>query len=96
VAGAQAERLCAFARRHLDACVVVAAPRWPAENYAAEGLSLGSIWKDTDIAVPEPGSFENALTGEVLRTARSGERHLLPVQAVLANFPVAFLERRSS
>jgi (1->4)-alpha-D-glucan 1-alpha-D-glucosylmutase len=95
VEGQQADRVCAFARRHREACVVVVAPRFMAQDHIAGQLPLGSVWRDTQIVVPEAGVFENILTGEMIRTVTDGERELLRLAAVFESFPAALLERRS-
>ncbi|MDR3516603.1 MAG: malto-oligosyltrehalose synthase [Azospirillaceae bacterium] len=83
--GAKAQLLFAFARHSEDHRVIVVAPRlwpliWPATATAA-------IWDDTRLQVPS-GSYLNVLTGEPwLSNGADG----LPVQALLANFPVALL-----
>ena len=96
VEGRQADRVCAFARRYRDACVVVAAPRFSTQDHLTGRLPLESVWQETHIVVPGPGSFGNVLTGEVIRTVADTGRQLLPLSAVFESFPAALLEKRSS
>jgi len=96
VAGAQADHLCAFARQSGEQTVIVAAPRLFAGLLSEQAQApLGpAVWGDTQVELPSAWSgtlFRHVLTGESLRPAPEGEGALLPVSALLANFPVALL-----
>jgi len=94
VEGRRAEHLCAFARRHDQATVVVVVPRCVA-HLAPEGrLPLEKVWADTWVEAPSAGAFENVLTGENHRTERRSDRDRLSAAALLRSFPVAMLEWR--
>jgi len=96
VEGAQAERVCAFARRRDAAMIISVAPRCIARLAPPGAPPLGDVWRDTWIQVPQAGVFENVLTGERYAAQPRGEHPALPVDAVLGAFPVALLELRDS
>ena len=59
-------------------------------------LPLGErLWRDTRIELPAAGAYVNVFTGERLH-AEEGEKPALALSAVLADFPVALLERIES
>jgi (1->4)-alpha-D-glucan 1-alpha-D-glucosylmutase len=92
-AGAQATRLCAFARTGADATVLVVAPRLIARMVDELGAPLGeAAWSDTTLVLSDAlrGRYRNVFTGEELEC---GTAVGLPVARVLARFPVAILQR---
>src|SRR5690606_37971866 len=91
VEGAQAERVCAFARRLDDALVVTAVPRWVATFTRAGAAPLGEVWNDTWLELPRPGRYRNLLTGEEWLAEARGQGHGLAVSAAFRSFPVALL-----
>ena len=98
VTGEKAEHVCAFERSlNLDAVVVVA-PRFFTRLVSdAMDLPLGEdAWGDTRIVVPceVPGSrYRNIFTGEIVSSITDDGVAVLKLAEVLANFPVAMLER---
>jgi maltooligosyltrehalose synthase len=53
---------------------------------------VGAVWEDTRVLLPEPlrGPAQNVFTGEVI----PGDFRELPLDEVLAGFPVALLSVR--
>jgi len=98
VMGEKAEQVCAFERSlDLDAIVVVA-PRFFTRLVSdARSLPLGEeVWGGTRIVAPceIPGSrYRNVFTGEIVSSITEDGGAVLKVAEVLANFPVALLER---
>ena len=99
--GRRKEQICAFARHTDKKAGVVIIPRFLTHiSQNAEEVPFGrEIWKDSWVVIPDEmtgGEFFNIFTGETVREdAREGEK-VLPLDAVLANFPVALLERKES
>ena len=86
VVGRHAERVLAFARRNEDTWAVAVVPRLVA------GLgfrSLGDVWRDTRIALPEsaPGTWSNVFTGEPLAVLAGA----ISLRDAFAHMPVAML-----
>jgi len=77
--------VCAFVRRHGDAAVAVAVPRFPSRLTRPGRFPLGDLWRDTTL--PLPGRWRNTFTGDEV----SGDS--LPLRDVFARFPVAVLEK---
>ncbi len=98
--GPRAGNLCAFVRAGEGESVLAVVPRFLSELIAGPNeRPLGeSVWRDTFVVLP-PGHgasrFGNIFTGEVVVPVESEGRSRLPVEAVLANFPVALLEASS-
>ena len=81
--GRNAERICAFARHHAGAALVVAVPR------LAYGLFRDAEpvdWGTTEIGLPSPGPWHNVFTG-----AEFGVGDRIGAAALFADFPVAVL-----
>ncbi len=95
VYGSNAEHLCAFARGHEPATAISVAPRWLGRLSSTDTtLPLGTVWQDTCIQTPQQQAdrrFVNVFTGEQVKTEQRDGKAVLPVVAVLANFPVAVL-----
>ena len=94
--GEKADHLCAFARRLDGQLAVVAVPRLAAGLLGRDEsiLPLGpEVWRDTYLLLP-PGAVDgvlyNILTGEELRPAGDGNRHLAAAD-FFRSFPVALL-----
>ncbi|MFL6653920.1 MAG: malto-oligosyltrehalose synthase, partial [Sulfurifustis sp.] len=94
VEGARAEHLCAFARRHGQALVVIVVPRCVARLVPERELPLGAVWDDTWVEAPGEGAFENIFTGEACTAQQREEHAWLPAASLLNVFPVALLARR--
>jgi (1->4)-alpha-D-glucan 1-alpha-D-glucosylmutase len=90
--GARAAHLCAYARGDAEAAVIVVAPRLVAGlTGGAEQLPLGeATWGDTALALPAElrGRYRDLLTGRVHEAGAE-----LPLAALLAELPIALLER---
>lgn len=98
-AGRGRDHLCAFVRRKGHRAVIVAVPR------LIVGLTEGAripptgekVWADTRLVLPADGagqSYRDVFTGATLRSAPLGEGAFgLEMASVLADFPVAMLER---
>jgi (1->4)-alpha-D-glucan 1-alpha-D-glucosylmutase len=99
--GKRKEQICAFARHTDQKVAVVIIPRfWTHISQDAEEVAFGrEIWKDSWVVIPDKisgGELFNIFTGETVRgDAREGKK-VLPLDAVLANFPVALLEKKES
>jgi len=91
VEGADADRICAFARLADAAACVVVAPRFFAGLIAEGGaIPLGASWGDASIALANElagRSWRNVLTGERLQ----GMGAALPAARALAELPLAAL-----
>jgi (1->4)-alpha-D-glucan 1-alpha-D-glucosylmutase len=96
-AGDKAGHLCAFQRSLPGKSVVVVAPRLVAGLAGgAEVAPVGEVWGDTRLLLPpdEAGvKYRNIFTGELLKVERDRDEAALTLTAVLAQFPVAILER---
>ncbi len=96
VCGSASEHLCAFARVHGAAIVLVLTPRLLThimpDNY---DIPLGeAVWADTHVVLPETWgnvSFRHLLTAETIHTRRVGTQSTLPVAVAFRSFPVAML-----
>ncbi len=97
VQGPQAERLCAFARRHAQREALVLAPIKLAALAPADTdpLPLGeAVWGDTRIRLPEGSEgrgYTHLFTGELHRPEHDGQGPWLPAARILEHFPVALL-----
>lgn len=98
VRGARAEHVCAFARVHEGAVVVVAVGRWFTKlaERAADWTKIAFQWDDTALVLPFGGTLENVLTLERLTLANGagparGALTTLPAAALFARFPAALL-----
>ncbi|MFL6652387.1 MAG: malto-oligosyltrehalose synthase, partial [Sulfurifustaceae bacterium] len=86
VEGARAEHLCAFARRHGQALVVIVVPRCVARLVPERELPLGAVWDDTWVEAPGEGAFENIFTGEACTAQQREEHAWLPAASLLNVF----------
>jgi (1->4)-alpha-D-glucan 1-alpha-D-glucosylmutase len=98
VQGERADHVCAFARSLGDASIIAVAPRFFTRLVGDPGWQpLGpEVWQGTRIVLsPEGigGRYRNVFTGEILAAARREGSWMLALAEVLANFPVALLER---
>jgi (1->4)-alpha-D-glucan 1-alpha-D-glucosylmutase len=99
VHGEKKEHLCAFARVDGEQVVVTVVPRLIAGVLSdASQPPIGpEVWGDTSITLPTelPGDiYRMAFTGEVIRARTIAGRRQIQISDVLADFPVAFLERQ--
>jgi (1->4)-alpha-D-glucan 1-alpha-D-glucosylmutase len=98
VQGRHAAHVCAFARVHATAEVVVVVPRLFTRLLPqAHDLPLGvDIWGDTGVVMSASlrgGRYRQLFTGGVVESSLVDGSSTLPLAAVLAHFPVAVLER---
>ena len=97
--GSHAAHVCAFARRSGAAAVVVTVPRLTT-RLTGNGarLPLGAnVWADTHILIPQEigdGIYVDVFTGVERRATPGSGGFTLAVGDILADFPVALLERR--
>jgi (1->4)-alpha-D-glucan 1-alpha-D-glucosylmutase len=96
VHGSQAPHVCAFARHHAGAWVVVIAPRLYRRLLDdPERLPLGAaVWQDTLVELPRDegrGELLNVLSGTRVLPVRYGSGSALQVAQALEEFPVALL-----
>lgn len=98
--GSRAEHVCGFVRKSTQSAVVVVVPRLIAKLNGDEiGPPLGrDRWGDTSVSLPtqlQSASFRNLFTGEItsLREPASSDAGRWPIGDLLAEFPVAVLER---
>ena len=101
VAGAKANQIVAFIRKHEANCILVIVPRLVASllnhNDNDKEFDLPpigpSIWDDTHLLLPFSdcsGNYRNAFTGEVLEVhPGSGGYSRIDVAQILSKFPVA-------
>ena len=92
------EHFCALARQKEERTVLVVVPRFLTSLVKnADAMPLGEqVWGDSQIVIPEEiagDEFRNIFTDEIVKKVRRDGEGLLPVGEVLANFPVAMLER---
>ncbi|ALC15343.1 maltooligosyl trehalose synthase [Desulfuromonas soudanensis] len=97
VRGERSDHVCAFARREGEREVIVVAPRLftrllqnPAD------LPLGQrVWEKTCLVLPagEEERYRNVFTGEISPSRPQGDLRVLLLSELLADFPVALLER---
>jgi (1->4)-alpha-D-glucan 1-alpha-D-glucosylmutase len=99
-AGARAEHVCGFVRKSAESAMVVVVPRLIAKlNGDATGPPIGrDRWADTSVSLPtqlQSASFRNLFTGEITsaRDPASSDVGRWPIGDLLAEFPVAVLER---
>jgi (1->4)-alpha-D-glucan 1-alpha-D-glucosylmutase len=98
VRGERADHVCAFARSLGEGSVIAVAPRFFTRLVGGPGeLPLGrEVWQSTRIVLPpqaEGERYRNVFTGEMLAAARQEGVEGLYLADVLANFPVALLEK---
>ncbi|PKN13323.1 MAG: malto-oligosyltrehalose synthase [Deltaproteobacteria bacterium HGW-Deltaproteobacteria-4] len=98
VEGPCQDHVCAFERASSDSAFLVVVPLCCSHLLADEqGLPLGEkIWQGTQILLsPESSaaSYRNLLTGEILHAVDGEGGWNLLLAEVLANYPVALLER---
>jgi (1->4)-alpha-D-glucan 1-alpha-D-glucosylmutase len=96
--GNLSEHVCALARQRKEETVLVVVPRFlvPLVERDEEGPLSREVWGDTRIVIPEeiPGNrFTDIFTGETIEKTEQDGQGVLPLGHVLANFPVAMLER---
>jgi len=91
--GERRHHLCAFARSHGSAAVVVAVPRLVA-RLAADRPPLGDeVWGETWLPLPagEPATYRNLFTGGTVDARERDGRPALSAGRVFQDFPVALL-----
>jgi (1->4)-alpha-D-glucan 1-alpha-D-glucosylmutase len=98
VRGERSDHVCAFERSLGESSVIVASPRFFTRLTQEPGeLPLGpEVWLGTRIVLPPEGRggrYRNVFTGEMLAPERQEGGAMLHLAEVLANFPVALLER---
>lgn len=90
--GEKARHVCAFAREHDGAAVVVVAPRLVAGLTAGETrMPLGDVWGETQLVLPEAlqhKALTDIFTGQTIGRAANGQ---IPLAGILCYFPVAVL-----
>ena len=97
--GERSDNACAFERCNGDRVAVVVAPRFfvSLTNQGARYPLGEAVWGDTRVLLPfegeEAGRYRNIFTGDVLEPARDDGVSTLQLAEVLAEFPVALLER---
>jgi len=99
--GARADHVCAYERHLGGKSVVVAAPRFftrlvPEPSAAPPGPE---VWEGTRIVLPAEGAeglYRNVFSGETLSSEREEGDEVLSLANLLADFPVALLERVGS
>jgi (1->4)-alpha-D-glucan 1-alpha-D-glucosylmutase len=93
--GRAAVHIVAFARRSGEKEIVTVAPRLLAKLMDGRlDPPLGAAFEDTRLPTAE-GQFVNLFTGATLSTEERDGSSYLPLDRVLADFPVALLERVS-
>jgi (1->4)-alpha-D-glucan 1-alpha-D-glucosylmutase len=98
VTGNKEQNVCAFARRLNSSSVIVVVPRFFTSVLSGgNNLPLGrQAWVDTAVIVPfarEGTEYRNVITGEMVQVKERDEAVLMELSELLANSPVALLER---
>ncbi|HJW85885.1 MAG TPA: malto-oligosyltrehalose synthase [Candidatus Brocadiaceae bacterium] len=98
VKGERSRYICAFARRLGTATLVVVAPRFFSRLIQKQDeLPVGkTVWADTFLSVPFEAagvSYRNIFTGEKVSSWKYGDTTAFSVSEILANFPVALMEK---
>jgi (1->4)-alpha-D-glucan 1-alpha-D-glucosylmutase len=98
VRGERADNVCAFMRSLGEASAIAVAPRFFTRLVGGPGeLPLGrEVWQATRIVFPPEaggGRYRNVFTGEILASERQEAGEMLYLADLLADFPVALLER---
>ena len=98
VKGERSRYICAFARRLGTATLVVVAPRFFSRLIQKQDeLPVGkTVWADTFLSVPFEAagvSYRNIFTGEKVSSWKYGDATAFSVSEILANFPVALMEK---
>lgn len=93
VEGDRAAHVCAYARTHDDAAVVVVTGLYWSKLLGSDGTDqemngYGTVWDDTRLQLPAAGTWRNVLDGTE-RDLRSVD---VPVGELLQQFPVAVLQ----
>ncbi|KPV50566.1 hypothetical protein SE17_26175, partial [Kouleothrix aurantiaca] len=91
-----AEHVVAFARADGEGEALAIAPRLPARLTGGDGAPLGVAWGDGLLQLPASAlgaRYRNIFTDEVYTVGEHEGVQGLPLAQVLANFPVALLER---
>jgi (1->4)-alpha-D-glucan 1-alpha-D-glucosylmutase len=91
--GPASEHVVAFARRHGDDALVVAAGRLFAALDAAARPPVGPVWEETALDAPTAGEWVNLLTGERVSTRDEAGAPRLAAAEVFATLPWALLVR---
>ncbi|HMM75628.1 MAG TPA: malto-oligosyltrehalose synthase [Gammaproteobacteria bacterium] len=92
--GEHADRLCAYARRHAGAQLVVVVPRLLHALVAEDAAGPApAIWGDTAVLLDpaSPLEYEDAITRLALRATRDADGTRLRAAELFAQFPVAAL-----
>jgi (1->4)-alpha-D-glucan 1-alpha-D-glucosylmutase len=92
--GAQAERLCAFARKRQRQVVLAVAARWFTDLSPASELPLGQVWTGTWLEVPisHAGSvWVNAFTGEKITAYDRNGVPVLDAEKIFRSFTCGLL-----
>jgi (1->4)-alpha-D-glucan 1-alpha-D-glucosylmutase len=89
------KNVCAFAREKEGRALLAIVPRLLAGLGANPNAPpLGKIWEDTELILPVDlagDHFYNIFTGETTRVKEREGKKVLPLEAVLAVFPLALL-----
>jgi (1->4)-alpha-D-glucan 1-alpha-D-glucosylmutase len=95
--GPRAEHLCAFARRHGDEELLVAAGRWYARLAGEDDAPpVAGTWAGTRLALPTAGAgrrYRNLLDGRLTAAQAGEDGPELDLAGVFAHLPVALLLR---
>jgi (1->4)-alpha-D-glucan 1-alpha-D-glucosylmutase len=98
--GNRKEQVCAFTRHTEKKAAVIIVPRFLTRiSQDPEEISSGrEIWKDSWIVLPGEmagAKFFNIFTGEPVQEDEREGKKVLPLDGVLANFPIALLEGKN-
>ena len=91
--GSRAEHVIALGRELERETAIAVVPRFAA-RLRLPGAPIGPVWDGTWLELPAgaPHLYHNVLTGERVEAVLREGRPVLPLDAVLATFPVALLE----
>ena len=95
--GIRADHLCAFGRSCEGSALIVVVPRWFCRLSGGEPtMPVGdALWGDTRIELPSDfeGAYRCILSGQSVLPGQDGGAACLEAAEVIADFPVAVLER---
>ena len=98
IKGEKSRHICAFARKSETATLVVVAPRFFSKLIQKQDeLPMGkAVWADMFLSIPfetAGAPYRNVFTGEIVYTWKYGDTTAFSVSEILANFPVALMEK---
>lgn len=96
--GEKSHHVCAFARKSGTSTLLVVVPRFFTKLVQRpDELPMGkTVWADSFLSVPFEAAgvpYRNVFTGEIVTAGKDGDVTTFSVSEILANFPVALMEK---